>query len=52
MKGREYFPRIFSALDNEEIEINTLSIQESNSLEDGIIDSLKSHNLLELIRTH
>ena len=50
MKGREYFPRIFSALDNEEIEINTLSIQESNSLEDGIIDSLKSHNLLELIK--
>lgn len=50
MKGREYFSRIFSALDNEEIEINTLSIQESNSLEDGIIDSLKSHNLLELIK--
>ena len=50
MKGREYFPRIFNALYNKEIEINTLSIQESNGLEIGVLDSLKEHNLSELIK--
>jgi len=50
MKAREYFPRIFTVLENEGIELNTLSIQESNVLGEGFISKIQEEKFEELLK--
>jgi len=48
MKGREKFRRLFRTLERENIGLNTLAIQESNSVSENTKNLMKENNLYEL----